>query len=145
MGADTVRVPASSASVTPADSITRVVLPETCLLLQVSKPTRLKTHPTAAERQNHLQCGAVITRSIFSKILSETPHSSPVRARYGVFVVILKSDSISATGKLDRVITALDCIAIWFYLNASANCKDCRTADWILPNFCICYHILCAL
>ena len=46
-----------------------------------------------------------------------------MRARYGVSVVILKSDSLSATAiamrcdKLDHVMTALDCISIanWTY------------------------------
>ena len=35
----------------------------------------------------HVQCGIVITRSIFSQILKKTPHILPVRARYGVCFV----------------------------------------------------------
>ena len=34
-----------------------------------------------------LQCGTVTTRSIFTYIITKTPHSSPVRAIYGVSVV----------------------------------------------------------
>ena len=41
--------------------------------------------------------GAVIMRSIFPKSSQKTHHSLPVRVRYGVFVVILISDSLSAT------------------------------------------------
>ena len=44
----------------------------------------------------HIQCVAVITRSIFLKILTTDPHSSPVRARYGMSVVILISYLLSA-------------------------------------------------
>ena len=45
----------------------------------------------------YIKCCAVITRSVFSKSSQKTPHSLPVRVRYGVPVVILKSDSLSAT------------------------------------------------
>ena len=38
-----------------------------------------------------LQCRAVITRSIFPKYSQRTPHSSPARARYGVYFVDPKS------------------------------------------------------
>ena len=58
----------------------------------------------------HSSEGIIIIRSlntmwchyntVFSKILTKTPHSSPMRARYEVFVVILKSDSLSAVGIL---------------------------------------------
>ena len=34
-----------------------------------------------------IQCGAVITRSIFSQMFTKDTHSSPVRARYGVSFV----------------------------------------------------------
>ena len=44
-----------------------------------------------------IQCSAIITRSIISRILTIDTHSLPVRARYGVSVVILISDSLSAT------------------------------------------------
>ena len=40
----------------------------------------------------HIQWSAVITWSIFSKSLTKTPHSSPIRARYGVSFVNSKSD-----------------------------------------------------
>ena len=40
--------------------------------------------------------GAFITRSIVPKSPQETPHSSPVRARYGVFFVNSKFHSCSA-------------------------------------------------
>ena len=36
------------------------------------------------KRANDLQCGVVITKSIFSEVI--TPHSSTERARYGVFL-----------------------------------------------------------
>ena len=44
---------------------------------------------------SHIQCHAIITRSIFSKIPTKTHHSSPVRARYVVSLSIL-SDLYSA-------------------------------------------------
>ena len=43
-----------------------------------------------------IQCGAVITRSAFSKILAKDNHSSPVRARYGVYFADQISDLYSA-------------------------------------------------
>ena len=43
-----------------------------------------------------IQCGAVISRSIFSKILTKHTHSSPVRSRYGVSFVNQKSDLVNA-------------------------------------------------
>ena len=45
----------------------------------------------------YIQCGAVITRSIFSWILEKTSHSSPVRARCGVSFVDPASDRYFAT------------------------------------------------
>ena len=53
----------------------------------------------------------------FPKSSQWTPHSSPVRVRYGVSVVIRISDSLSAAvisvvcdwDKLDHVIRAFDC------------------------------------
>ena len=66
---------------------------------------------------NKVQFGAVITQSIFSQ---KTPHSSPVRAGYGVSFVDTTSDLYSALvpviiseiSILDRIITALDCIKV---------------------------------
>ena len=40
----------------------------------------------------YLQCGAVITRSIFSLIFTKDTHISPVRARYGVSFLDPASD-----------------------------------------------------
>ena len=40
----------------------------------------------------YTQCGAAITRSIISTSLTISPHSSPLRARYGVSVVNANSD-----------------------------------------------------
>ena len=37
--------------------------------------------------KRHMQCGAVILRSNFSQIFTKTPHSSPVRARFGASFV----------------------------------------------------------
>ena len=54
-----------------------------------------------------LQCGAVITRYIFSKILTKTPHTSPVRSRCGVSFVSLKSDLYSAL--IDAVVWEMSC------------------------------------
>ena len=55
-----------------------------------------------------IQCGVVITRSVFSKSSQRTPHSSPVRARYGMSVVTLKSNSVSAT------VIAVPCVIQWW-------------------------------
>ena len=46
---------------------------------------------------DNLQCGAVITRSIFSQIFTKGTHSSPVRAKYGVCFVGQPSDWHSAS------------------------------------------------
>ena len=47
---------------------------------------------------HQIQSGAVITRSIFfTKSSQNTPHSSPVRARYGVWFVIWHTDLYSAS------------------------------------------------
>ena len=54
-----------------------------------------------------MKCGVFITRSIFSKMLTIDTQSSPVRARFGVFVVILISDSLSAT------VIAVSCVIPW--------------------------------
>ena len=50
-----------------------------------------------ALRKIELQYGAVIARSIFSKILTKAPHSLPVRARYGEPFVYLNSDLYSTS------------------------------------------------
>ena len=47
---------------------------------------------------------AVKTWSVFSKILTKTPHNSPVRATYGMASVILNSDSLAATAVCNIVI-----------------------------------------
>ena len=44
-----------------------------------------------------VQCGAVIMQSNFSQIFTKTPHSSPVRARYGVTFVDPAFDWYSAS------------------------------------------------
>ena len=43
-----------------------------------------------------IQCGAIITWSIFSKVLKNSSHSSPMRARYGVPFASLMFDLCSA-------------------------------------------------
>ena len=54
-----------------------------------------------------LQSGAVIMRSIFFNILKiDTPYL-PISARYGEPVVILKSDSLSAT------VMAMPYVILW--------------------------------
>ena len=45
----------------------------------------------------NIQCGAVITESIFSQMFKKTPHSSPVRVRYGVSFLDPASDWYSAS------------------------------------------------
>ena len=47
---------------------------------------------TTPGRCNSIQCGAVIARSIVSKLFTKDTHSSPVRARYGVYFVYPASD-----------------------------------------------------
>ena len=49
------------------------------------------------KKGTQLQCGIIIMWSIVSKSWEKTPHSSPMRVRYGVSVVILISDSLSVT------------------------------------------------
>ena len=49
------------------------------------------------EKITTIQHSAVITRSIFCTIVIIDTHSSPIRVEYWVSVVILKSDSLSAT------------------------------------------------
>ena len=77
-----------------------------------------------------------------------TDHSSPIRARYGVSVVSLKSDLCSAAvfkvsiviwWKLDHVITALDCMYLPVdnvdnSVNWSIFCLYCAHAHSILLN-----------
>ena len=46
----------------------------------------------------NIQCGAVITRSILSKILTkDPPNSSPIRGKYGVSFVSQNSDLVNAS------------------------------------------------
>ena len=56
-------------------------------------------HWAAPERWLYIFNGlyAVIARSIFTQIFTKTPHSSPVRARYGVSFVRIASDWYSAS------------------------------------------------
>ena len=49
------------------------------------------------KKGKQIQCSGVTTWSIFSNKLTTDTHSVPVRARYGVSVVSLKSDLRSAT------------------------------------------------
>ena len=65
----------------------------------------------------HLQHGAVITWSVFSKI-QQTPHSSPVRTRYGVSVLILKSDLLPAT------VIAVPYVLLW-------EIGSCYNGTWL--------------
>ena len=57
----------------------------------------MKLHTTTTQDCLDIQCGAVITRSIFCQNPQKTPHSSPVRARYGVYFVNLASEWYSAS------------------------------------------------
>ena len=75
---------------------------------------RIRNKRSLIRRQNEngrwyimMKCGVFITRSIFSKMLTIDTQSSPVRARFGVFVVILISDSPSAT------VIAVSCVIPW--------------------------------
>ena len=52
-------------------------------------------------------CGAVITRLIFSRIVTKDTHSSPVRARYGVSFV--GSDSRLYSDLVTAVVCAIVC------------------------------------
>ena len=68
-----------------------------------------------------IQCDAVITRSIFSKIFTKTPHSSHLRARYGMSFVYSTSDWYSAS------IPAIIC-AISYYT------EPCDNGTWLYWN-----------
>ena len=50
------------------------------------------SHSSCAYVHNKIQFDAIITQSIFPKFSQKTPHSSPVRVRYGVSFVDSNSD-----------------------------------------------------
>ena len=66
------------------------------------------------------QCSAIIMWSIFSKFITREPHSSPVRARYGVSLVGSNSDSCPASVTI--MMYAISCYiiprynGIWLYV-----------------------------
>ena len=64
-----------------------------------------------------VQCDVIIWRSISPLSSQQTPHSSPVRARYGVYVVSFTSDSGSAA-----VIIVL---CVMWYVGPRYNTLDC--------------------
>ena len=74
------------------------VLALKCLLTSppTNRPTRVSLWACifCSTFCTHIQCGTDVM-SIFSKLLTKTPHSSPVRARYGVSFVGSNSDLFS--------------------------------------------------
>ena len=72
-------------------------------MIAVDKPAITKRHKIQRVTGNQsiimIQCGAIMMQSIFSKILTtDTPYlTSEGWASYGVPVVIMISDSLSAT------------------------------------------------
>ena len=91
-----------------------------CLVGQLfSAHDRSTTSAEIIYQMLHIQCGAVITRSIFLKILSKAYNNAPVRARYGVFCrfslqfMFCPSQQLYTQHlvKLDRVITTFN--GIW--------------------------------
>ena len=57
-------------------------------------------HAHSGHEASVIQCGAILTWSIFSQIFTKTPHILPVRARYGAYFVDLASDWYSASVSL---------------------------------------------
>ena len=74
-----------------------IIIAPDCIIIDMRPTISVTTTTTTTTIINVIQCDAVITWPILSQILKKTPHSSPIRSRYGVSFVDSQSDSYSAS------------------------------------------------